>query len=310
MTRHAPRRILIIGRGGQIAQALARHLPTLGHEVIALARPQLDLAAPESVRPAVMAHRPDIIINPAAYTAVDRAESEPELALRINRDGARAVAEAAQALAAPLIHLSTDYVFDGTKPAPYLEDDAPAPLGVYGASKLAGEEAVRAACTRHLILRTSWVFGAGGANFVRTMLRLARERQGEAGARLRVVADQTGAPSYAPDIAAAIGALLPRIGGDAPPEHLGLFHMTGAGETSWHGFAEAIMAGARARGAPSLPVIAITTADYPTPARRPANSRLDTGRLARLHGVSLPHWRDGLARCLDDMIGTAAGDAT
>ncbi len=303
-------RIALIGQTGQIAQALASHLPALGHEVIALGRPQLDLSRPETVMPALGARRPDIILNPAAWTAVDKAESEPEAAFAINRDGAGSVAEAAEALGAALIHISTDYVFDGAKPAPYTEDDPTAPLGVYGASKLAGEEAVRAACTRHIILRTSWVCSATGSNFVKTMLRLARERQGEPDARLRVVADQIGAPTFADDIAAAIGKLLPRLGPQAPPPHFGLFHMTSAGETSWHGFAETIMEGAAARGAPALPVTPITTAEYPTPARRPANSRLDCSKLARIHGILLPHWREGLEQCLDELIGPVRGDTT
>jgi dTDP-4-dehydrorhamnose reductase len=295
-------RVAIISASGQIAQALAAHLPAAGHEITMVPRPQLDLAHPDTVMPALAQLRPDIIINPAAYTAVDKAETEPDLAFAINRDGARAVAEAAQALGAALIHFSTDYVFDGSKATPYVETDATAPLGVYGASKLAGEEAVRAACKRHIILRTSWVCSPYGSNFVRTMLRLARERP-----ELRVVADQQGCPSFADDIAAAIAAMLPRLAANAGSDALGTFNITNAGHTTWAGLAEAVMAGASARGHAHVPVVPITTRDYPTPARRPANSRLDGSKLARIHGITLPHWQDGLARCLDGLLGPVKG---
>jgi dTDP-4-dehydrorhamnose reductase len=303
------RRALVIGREGQIARALARHLPSSGLEVTALARPDIDLAQPASMLAAIRKLRPDIIINPAAYTAVDRAEAEPDLAFAINRDGASALARAAASIGAPFIHFSTDYVFDGGKPTPYTEDDPTGPLNVYGASKLAGEEAVREAWPRHLLLRTSWVCGPDGANFVRTMLRLAAARQGEPDAALRVVADQRGAPSFCDDIARAIAALIPALGPDAPDAHFGTFHIASSGETNWAGFAEAIMASAAARGAPSLPVQHITTAEYPTPACRPMNSRLDCGKLKRIHGIELPHWREGLEECLDALIGPDSGPA-
>jgi dTDP-4-dehydrorhamnose reductase len=296
---------LVIGREGQIARALARHLPASGLEIVTLGRPDIDLAKPRTVAEAIRTLRPDVIINPAAYTAVDKAETEPELAFAINRDGARALAEAAAGFGAALIHFSTDYVFDGEKPAPYLEDDPTGPLNVYGASKLAGEEAVRAACPRHVILRTSWVCGRDGANFMRTMLRLAAERQGQPDAALRVVADQQGAPSFSDDIARAVAKLVPALGPDAPAENFGTFHIASSGGTSWAGFAEAIMKGATARGAPALPVQSITTDDYPTPARRPKNSRLDCGKLKRIHGIRLPDWRQGLEECLDVLLGPA-----
>lgn len=296
-------RIVIIGQSGQIAQALHAHLPGLGHEVITLARPEIDLERPETVMAALASFSPALIINPAAYTAVDKAEAEPELALRINRDGARAVAEAAHAVGAALIHVSTDYVFDGTKVTPYLETDRPAPLGSYGRSKLAGEQAVWSACPRSVILRTSWLCSPHGSNFVKTMLRLAGERD-----ELRVVSDQFGRPTFASCIAMGIGQMLPLLlAEDGEPQRFGIFHMANAGETSWHGFAEAIMVGARQRGAASVPVRAITSEDYPTPAQRPANSRLSTEKLRRVYGVELPHWREGLEMCLDSLIGCCQG---
>jgi dTDP-4-dehydrorhamnose reductase len=297
------RKALVIGREGQIARALARHLSAAGLEVITLGRPDIDLAQSATVADAIRALGPDIILNPAAYTAVDRAETERKLAFAINRDGARALAEAATGSGAALIHFSTDYVFDGEKPSPYLEHDPTGPLNVYGASKLAGEEAVRAACPRHVILRTSWVCGPDGANFMRTMLRLAAERQGQPGAALRVVADQQGAPSFSDDIARAVAKLVPALGPQAPAENFGTFHIASSGETDWAGFAQAIMEGAAARGAPYLPVKPITTAEYPTAARRPMNSRLDCGKLKRIHGVGMPPWRHGLEECLDALIG-------
>ncbi|MGL4729641.1 MAG: dTDP-4-dehydrorhamnose reductase [Bosea sp. (in: a-proteobacteria)] len=293
-------RVALIGSGGQIATALRLRLAAEpGIALKVLARPDIDLAVPVGITPAIRAFAPDIILNPAAYTAVDKAESEPDQAFAINRDGARAIAEASHAAGAALVHLSTDYVFDGAKPTPYVETDPTAPLGVYGASKLAGEEAVRAACPRHVILRTSWVCSPHGNNFVKTMMRLANERP-----ELRVVADQRGCPSFAGDIADAIAAMLPRIASaKASDDACGTFHITNSGETTWAGLAEAVMAGAQARGHAHVPVIPITTADYPTPARRPANSRLDGSKLAHIHGLDLPPWQKGLARCLDALLG-------
>ena len=291
-------KIAIIGATGQIARSLASHLPKSGHEIVVLARPELDLLQSESVIAAIRQASPTLIINPAAYTLVDKAETEPELAAAINIDGARAVAQASEAIGARLIHFSTDYVYDGTKTTHYAESDRTVPLGVYGRTKLAGERAIQESCASSVILRTSWVNSAHGSNFVKTMLRLAAERP-----ELKVVADQFGAPSFADDIANAVNAMLPRlIGSSVTPEHFGVFHMTNAGETSWYGFAEAIMAGAAARGVASVPVHAITTADYPTPARRPANSRLSNNKLREVYGISMPHWQEGLERCLDKLL--------
>lgn len=284
-------RIAVIGMQGQLARALAE----AGNAAVAvtcIGRPQLDLAKPESVAAALAAQPADLVVNAAAYTAVDRAESEPDLALAINRDGAAAVAAACARRRLPLIHLSTDYVFDGTKAAPYREDDSCQPQGVYGRSKLAGEQAVQAACPGAVILRTAWLHSPFGGNFVRTMLRLAGEGQA-----LRVVADQKGSPTYAPDLAAAILAMAPPLaGGDAALS--GIFHLAGAGAASWHDFAVAIMAAAGR----TVPVTAITTADYPTPAKRPANSVLDTAKIAAAYGIRLPPWQDGLRRCVARLL--------
>ena len=263
------------------------------------ARPALDLASPDTILPAMAAFGPDLVVNAAAYTAVDRAESEPELAYAINRDGAGAVAAAAARLGAPIIQLSTDYVFDGSKDGPYLETDAVSPQGVYGRSKLEGEQAVARANPRHIIARTSWVYAPFGANFVRTMLRLSAERE-----RLGVVDDQVGCPTYAPDIADAILAIarLCSSGGwrDA---YAGVTHIAGPDAVSWCDFARKIVAGAAERGGRSVPVDAITTAQFPTPARRPANSRLSTDRLASVFGLRLPPLDQSLSACLDRLAG-------
>ncbi|MGI6247073.1 MAG: dTDP-4-dehydrorhamnose reductase [Pseudochelatococcus sp.] len=287
-------RIAVTGRDGQVATALAEYGAAHGVEVVRVGRPALDLAAPESVRAALAAVRPDVVVNAAAFTAVDLAESQAQAAFAINAAGAGAVAEAARALEAPVIQLSTDYVFDGEKPAPYHEDDATGPVSVYGASKLAGERAVAAATEDHVILRTAWVYAASGKNFVRTMLRLAQERDA-----VRVVADQRGCPSYAPDIAAAVIAVARNLAAHPRDAALrGVFHLTGQGEATWAQLAEEVFAQARAAGGKGAAVIPITTAEYPTPARRPRNSRLDGAKLARVHGVVLPEWRQSLARCV------------
>jgi dTDP-4-dehydrorhamnose reductase len=280
-------RIVITGRHGQVAQALARHLPSLGVELVTLARPAFDLADPAPLAAAIIAAKPDLVINPAAYTAVDRAEDEPELAHAVNAVAPGVIAAAAAAVGAPVVHYSTDYVFDGASGRPYLETDATGPAGVYGASKLAGERAVQAANPAHVILRTAWVCGPDGHNFLKTMLRFGCERP-----RLRVVDDQRGTPTFAADLAAATGAIARRLG-TAPV--YGVFHCTNAGATTWCGFARAIMAEAAARGlGPMAEVDAIATAEYPTKARRPANSVLDSGKLAGAYGIVLPDWRESL----------------
>lgn len=287
-------RILLTGIGGQVGWELQRTLQPLG-EVVACDRQRLDLADPDRLRAAVREIQPALIVNPAAYTAVDKAESEPELAQTINDTAPGILAEEAKRLDALLIHYSTDYVFDGAKTTPYVEGDPTAPLGAYGRSKLAGEEAIRASGCRHLIFRTCWVYGARGHNFLRTMLRLARERD-----ELRVVDDQHGAPTWSRMIAETTALALARHTGQQ-----GIYHLAAADVTTWHGFATAIIAEASARGMldRATPVRRITSADFPTPARRPANSRLDCSRLHADFGLQPPDWQTQLRLCLDDMNG-------
>jgi dTDP-4-dehydrorhamnose reductase len=297
-------RIAVTGRGGQLATAmLERAAAMMDVSLMAFVRAAVDLGHPDSVLPAIRKVNPDIIVNAAAYTAVDQAESEPDVAMAVNGAGAGAVAAAARTLRIPVVQISTDYVFDGGKASPYVETDPVGPLNAYGRSKLAGEEGVAAANPDHVILRTAWVYAAEGKNFLKTMLRLA-ETQDE----VRVVADQLGAPGYAPDLAEAVLAVCRKL--LAEPDNVslrGVFHMTGAGEASWADFAEAIFAGSLRRGGRAVRVQRITTADYPTLAARPANARLDCGKLRREHGVVLPDWRQGLDRCLDRVLGEAKG---
>jgi dTDP-4-dehydrorhamnose reductase len=291
------RPILVAGRAGQVARCLVEAAARNGVRLVALGRPDLDIGDACSIAHAVAATRPGLIVNAAAYTAVDRAESEPAQAFAINRDGAARLTAAAAAARIPFVHISTDYVFDGRKPTPYREDDPTAPLGVYGRSKLEGEVAVREACPAALVLRTSWVYSPYGQNFVRTMLRLA-----ETGNVVRVVDDQHGAPTSAADIASAILALVPQL--LAGRCSGGLYHLAADGTTTWHGFAAAIFAGWKARGRRVPALEPITTAGYPTRARRPANSRLDCGRIARDFGIRLPPWQQSLAVCLDALAAT------
>lgn len=299
-----PLRIAVTGCTGQVATALAERGPLVGVEIVAVGRPDFDLAHPQNARDVFAAAKPHVIVSAAAHTAVDKAESEPDLAFALNATGAGAVARAAAELGLPVIHLSTDYVFDGSKPTPWLETDPTGPLGVYGATKLAGEEAVLAASTNAAILRISWVHAPFGANFVRTMLRLAETRE-----RLGVVSDQIGAPTSALDIADGILAVARNLR-DSPtdPSLRGLFHMPASGpDASWADFAEAIFAGSAARGGKTPIVDRIGTADFPTPARRPAHSRLSGDKLAATHGVTLPDWRASLEIVLDRLIGPRLG---
>jgi dTDP-4-dehydrorhamnose reductase len=287
----APLRILISGQHGQVSQALQQHLQSMG-ELIVLGRDQLDLSQPESIRPVVRDIKPDLIINAAAHTAVDQAESEPDLAFAINATSPGVFAEEAAALGVPLIHYSTDYVFDGSKAGAWVEADTPNPLGVYGNSKLAGERAIAAAGGQHLILRTSWVYSLTGRNFLLTMQRLLQERE-----KLSIVADQIGAPTWAGTIAASTGALIERWR-DGAPGAWGVYHLTASGETSWFGFAEAIGQQLINTGKPCAALEPIASSAYPTPAARPLNSRLDCSLLQRQWGVSQPDWHDALLECL------------
>ena len=283
-------RIAVTGQVGQVVTSLVERGAAAGHTVIAIGRPALDLADPAMVARALEAAAPDVIVSAAAYTAVDKAESESELAHTVNGRGAGAVAEAAKALGVPLIHISTDYVFDGTLGRPYVESDPTGPTGVYGASKLTGEQAVLAAHgDNSAILRVAWVYSPFGANFVKTMLRLAGDRD-----ELGVVADQVGNPTSALEIADGILQVATNLVSDSNQALRGVFHMTASGEASWADFAEAIFAASAAQGGPAARVRRITTADYPTPATRPANSRLDCGLIAKVHGVALPDWRQSL----------------
>ena len=293
-------RIAVTGREGQVARALLERGAAAGHEIVAVGRPKLDLRdTPEGIARALATAEPDAIVSAAAFTAVDKAEDERELAFAINARGAGHVAEAARRFGIPLVHLSTDYVFDGSKPGPYSEDDPTGPAGVYGSSKLAGEEAVLQAHDNAAILRTAWVYSPFGANFVRTMLRLAGDRD-----EISVVADQRGNPTSAHDIAGGILAVVEGLAESTNPERRGIFHMAGEGDASWAEFATAIFAASAAAGGPSARVKPISTADYPTKAARPANSRLDCSRLAAIHGVRLPDWRGSLERVVSRLVGS------
>lgn len=292
-------RILLLGANGQVGHELRRALAPLG-ELTCTTRSGMradggaceaaDFDDPASLPALVERVAPDVVVNAAAYTAVDRAETERDAAFRANAEAPGELARACAQRDALFVHYSTDYVFDGTGTRPYREDDPTAPLGVYGASKLAGEEAVRARGARHLIFRTAWVYAAHGRNFLLTMLRLAKERD-----ELRVVADQVGTPTSAMLIADTTAAILAR-----PFARSGLWHLTAGGETSWHGFAAAIVEEAHAQGliARRPAVVPIPTSEYPTPARRPAYSCLDTGALTRDFVIGLPDWRDGMAGIL------------
>jgi dTDP-4-dehydrorhamnose reductase len=289
-------RILVAGdpRDGQLARALVEASRTDGRfTVIAAGRPRLDLLDGDILGRAIDETQPDLVVNAAAYTAVDKAESDSAAAFALNCDGAAALARVAGERGCPIIHISTDYVFDGTKPGPYVEQDPPNPIGVYARSKRDGELAVAAANPRHLILRTAWLYAPYGHNFLRTMLRLARERP-----QLRVVADQHGSPTYAPHLAEAILAIAARLHGGEHPAPWGTYHAAAAGETTWAGFAAAIVEAGARLGVPQVPIVPITTAEYPTAARRPANSRLDCSKLERIFGVRLPPWRQGIEDCI------------
>jgi dTDP-4-dehydrorhamnose reductase len=296
-------KLLLFGGNGQVGTELRRSLGSLG-DVVATTRSgvledgtaceRADFDEPESLPALIDRIAPDIVVNAAAHTAVDRAESEPDAAFRANAQAPRTIAEACARRGARLLHYSTDYVFDGRGTRPYREGEPTAPASVYGASKLAGEEAIRASGASHLILRTAWVYAAHGKNFLRTMLRLADERD-----ELRVVADQLGTPTPAALIADVTAQLLVQA-----VTRSGTWHLTATGATTWHGFAEAIMRGAQARGliARVPRVLPIATVDYPTPAARPAYSVLDCSALQRDFGIELPDWQDGLSHTLDELV--------
>ena len=282
-------RVLVIGAQGQVGSALMRAAWPAGFELVGVARPEVDLAAPDSLTEAVARHRPRFILNAAAYTAVDKAESDRAAAFAANAEAPGVLARLARDCGATLVHLSTDYVFDGSKPAPYVETDPTGPLGVYGESKLAGEQAVAAAGGDWVILRTAWVYDSGPRNFVATMLRLGTQRE-----QLSVVNDQQGCPTSAAEIADAMVAVVASRRTD-PRAPAGIFHFSGAGATTWFDFANAIFAEAARRGQKVPAVLPIATEQYPTPARRPRNSRLDCGKFSQSFGVALRPWQDSLA---------------
>jgi len=291
------RPIFVTGGTGQLASALA----AAASDVHRVGRPAFDFDRPETIEPALRAANPRLVVNAAAYTAVDAAEKDPDTAYRANRDGPAILARLCAEADVPLIHVSTDYVFDGTKSAPYVETDAVGPQGVYGASKLAGERAVMTSGAKAVILRTAWVYAATGKNFVRTMLTVGKTRN-----RLTVVGDQHGCPTTAADLAdaiLAISALIDRCGWQE--EYRGIFHAAGTGATTWHGHAVAAFEEAARHGAKVPQVAPIATADWPTPAKRPANSRLDCTRLRDVFDISLPHWRESLTRTIDSIYASA-----
>jgi dTDP-4-dehydrorhamnose reductase len=297
-------KIVLLGKSGQVGRELERALRPLG-TVVACDRSQADLEQPDGVRAVLRREAADVVVNAAAYTAVDRAESEPDRARRINAEAVAVIAAEVAARGGWLVHYSTDYVFDGTKSGGYVEADATGPLNVYGSTKLEGERAIAASGCRHLIFRTSWVYAAHGSNFVRTILRLLQERPA-----LSVVDDQIGAPTSAARIADVTAGIVRGLGGqEREPPVGGLYHLAPSGETSWHGFATFIAAAARAGGLPLRvapdEIAAIPSSAYPQAARRPANSRLDATRLRDTFGIDLPPWQDDVRQVLATLLSNA-----
>jgi len=298
-------KVLAVGSNGQLGRELCRRGEKQGFDMVALDLPEFDITDFSTVKKAVSQAGVSLVINAAAYTAVDKAESEPELAFAINRDGPAHLASSCTEVGIPLIHISTDYVFDGNKKGPYFETEPVSPLGVYGRSKAAGEAEVRDHLQKHVIVRTAWLYGVHGQNFVKTMLRLGREKE-----ELRVVADQYGCPTYAADLAEAILAIAVQIveGHDIRWD---TYHYCGKGETTWHGFAEKIFDLARERCSLMVKkVVPITTEEYPTPARRPANSVLDCSLITKHLGISTRPWEESLARMIELMVSTTEAKHT
>jgi len=286
-------KIVIIGRNGQLARALIAAGAPEGMRLQAISPPELDITSRESVDRALSCTRPDVVINTAAYTAVDTAESEAQAAFSLNRDGARHLAQACCRMQIPLVHISTDYVFDGKKAAPYVEEDPTCPLNVYGKSKLEGERAVRQYCQQHLILRTSWLFSPHGRNFVRAILQQAQMRDS-----LQVVDDQLGTPTYAAHLARGILHMLQVMRSSMDEFPWGTYHMSGAGKASWCTLAQEVLSCAARLGGPVARVQPIASAEFPSPARRPTDTRLDNGKLIKAFGIRLPDWREGTHECV------------
>jgi len=296
------RKILLTGKNGQVGWELQRALASLG-DIIAVGQREMDLADPDSIRKVIREARPGLIVNSAAYTAVDKAESEPELAMHINGVAPGIMAEEAKRLKAAIIHYSTDYVFDGAKGCPYAEDDTPNPLNVYGKTKLAGEQAIQAAGAPYLVLRTSWVYGVRGRNFLLTILKLANER-GE----MKIVNDQYGAPTWSRMLAEVTSQIVaqsfsPLYRQTTPIQDAsGIYHAVSAGSTSWHGFAAKILESAAGHALPAPPkLVPIPTSGYPLPTMRPRNSCLSSEKLMRTYGLTIPSWEESLALCLRDI---------
>lgn len=296
-------RIVLFGAKGQVGQELTALAAERGVDLIPFERAQVDICDPAAVARALEAKRPDLVVNAAAYTAVDKAEKEAELATRANAQAPGLLAERCARYGTPLIHISTDYVFDGTKKGAYVESDPIAPLGIYGRTKAAGEAAVRAQNERHLILRTSWVYGVHGANFLKTMLRLAGERD-----RLTIVADQRGCPTATRDIAEGILAAAQAVADGTA--RWGTYNLAGNGATTWHGFASEIVAQAARHTGRTPEVAPITTADYPTPAQRPANSELDSSLFERTFGYRAPPWRSRVVEVVDGLLASTLKEPT
>ncbi|WP_246050374.1 dTDP-4-dehydrorhamnose reductase [Asticcacaulis tiandongensis] len=288
---------MVTGQSGQVVSALKAASARRGIDLVTLARPVIDLARSDSLRLPVLAAQPDVIISAAAYTLVDQAESEPELAMRVNAHGPAALAQLADELDIPLLHLSTDYVFDGRKAAPYAETDLPSPINIYGETKLAGEKAIAAATDNHVILRTSWVFSPYGNNFIKTMMRRTATHE-----TIRVIDDQTGCPTYAPEIADALLEIASRVTQDRTAALRGIFHFTGAGQTSWAGLADALFREMRAKGLKAGIVAPISTAEYGPQALRPAHSVLDCQKILTTYDIKLAEWPVSVRRCLDQLV--------
>lgn len=285
--------IAVVGSSGQVARALSRAAKSRGAAIVTAGRPDVDIAGADSMRRFVDTHRPALVINAAAYTAVDKAECDAETARRVNCDGPAALARICHAAGIPLLHISTDYVFDGLKGAAYVEDDLRQPQSVYGTTKAAGEDAIRSALQRHIIVRTAWVYGPDGQNFLKTMLRLAAERD-----VVRVVAEQHGTPTSADHLAGAlldIAGVVCAAGANAP---WGTYHVVSRGETTWHGFAAEIFRCVREAGGKVPHLDAISSAEYPTPAERPVYAVLDTCKVRDTFGIDLPPWQSGVAECV------------
>ncbi|PHR60810.1 MAG: dTDP-4-dehydrorhamnose reductase [Robiginitomaculum sp.] len=291
-------KVLVIGAHGQVARSLFTVEKPASFELFSVARPELDLARPETIAPMLDVQNPQFLINAAAYTQVDAAQSNEAEAFAVNAEGVDGLAKECAKRNIVLLHLSTDYVYDGTKQGPYTETDPTAPLGVYGRSKLAGEDAIRAAGGSHLILRTAWVHSPYGRNFVKTMLRLA-----ESNGQINVINDQTGCPTFAPHLASGILQIIDRLNRSGKVDHVwGTYCMAGSGNTSWYEFAREIFEQSKRCGGPTCEIKPIPATEWPTPTQRPENSKLDCQKIEQQFGIRLPHWRQGVAKCVADIL--------